>query len=136
MLVITVEISIYSTCKRISQKILRNVSKFVMMVCDGDYAKLNFSVKRENMEVRACCCTSKCKCLHIEMFLWQEINLQGPLGRTDVRIINSYPSKVILFIERSKSQKSKVKSLGDFFAFLFYKHHCKFGTQKSNVLFS
>jgi len=68
-----VEISIYSTCKRISQKILRNVAKFVMIVCDGDYHNLNFSVKRENME---------------------EINLQGPIGRQDIRIINSYPSKV------------------------------------------
>ena len=68
-----VEISIYSTCKRISQKILRNVQKFALMIADSDYATLNFSVKRENME---------------------EINLQGPLGNTDVRIINSYPSKV------------------------------------------
>lgn len=68
-----VEISIYSTCKRISQKILRNVQKFALMIADDDYASLNFHVKRENME---------------------EINLQGPLGNTDVRIINSYPSKV------------------------------------------
>ena len=68
-----VEISIYSTCKRISQKILRNVQKFAMLIADSDYATLNFSVKRENME---------------------EINLQGPLGNTDIRIINSYPSKV------------------------------------------
>jgi hypothetical protein len=68
-----VEISIYSTCKRISQKILRNVQKFAMMIADSDYSTLNFCVKRENME---------------------EINLQGPLGNTDIRIINSYPSKV------------------------------------------
>jgi hypothetical protein len=45
-----VEISIYSTCKRISQKILRNVQKFAMLIADSDYASLNFSVKRENME--------------------------------------------------------------------------------------
>ncbi len=31
-----VEISIYSTCKRISQKILRNVMKFAMMIADQD----------------------------------------------------------------------------------------------------
>lgn len=90
-----VEISIYSTCKRISQKILRNVAKFAMMVADGDYKNLNFTVKRENME---------------------EINLQGPLGRTDVRIINSYPSKVMrvyacLFTRQKSTQKLKVKSL-------------------------
>jgi hypothetical protein len=76
-----VEISIYSTCKRISQKILRNVQKFALLIADADYATLNFGVKRENME---------------------EINLQGPLGNTDVRIINSYPSKV----EKLTRQKS------------------------------
>ena len=80
-----VEISIYSTCKRISQKILRNVQKFALLIADSDYATLNFSVKRENME---------------------EINLQGRLGNTDIRIINSYPSKVCLFIS-SKVEKSK-----------------------------
>jgi len=68
-----VEISIYSTCKRISQKILRNVQKFALMIADSDYGTLNFRVLRENME---------------------EINLQGPLGHTDTRVINSYPSKV------------------------------------------
>lgn len=68
-----VEVSIYSTCKRISQKILRNVQKFALMIADGDYKNLNFSVQRENME---------------------ECNLRGPLGHHDVRIINSYPSKV------------------------------------------
>ena len=31
-----VEISIYSTCKRISQKILRNVMNFAMMIADQD----------------------------------------------------------------------------------------------------
>jgi hypothetical protein len=70
-----VEISIYSTCKRISQKILRNVQKFALMIANSDYSSMNFIVKRENME---------------------EINLQGPLRNTDIRIINSYPSKVLL----------------------------------------
>lgn len=83
-----VEISIYSTCKRISQKILRNVQKFALMIADSDYGTLNFSVKRENME---------------------EINLQGPLGNTDVRIINSYPSKVrVYWPEAQKSQMSQM----------------------------
>ena len=63
----------------ISQKILRNVQKFALMIADSDWHTLNFNVKRENME---------------------EINLQGPLGNTDIRIINSYPSKV----ESRKSQ--------------------------------
>jgi hypothetical protein len=74
-----VEISIYSTCKRISQKILRNVQKFALMIANSDYSSMNFIVKRENME---------------------EINLQGPLGNTDIRIINSYPSKVLFQIKK------------------------------------
>jgi hypothetical protein len=45
-----VEISIYSTCKRISQTILRNVQKFALMIADDEYASLHFAVKRENME--------------------------------------------------------------------------------------
>ncbi len=83
-----VEISIYSTCKRISQKILRNVQKFALLIADSDYATLNFSVKRENME---------------------EINLQGLLGNTDIHIINSYPSKVCFNHIRQKSKSRKVK---------------------------
>ena len=67
-----VEISIYSTCKRISQKLLRNVEKFLNMV----YLELNeqpMSIIRSNME---------------------EIMLKGGEGPQDVRILNSYPSKV------------------------------------------
>ncbi len=44
-----VEISIYSTCKRISQKILRNVQKIALMLADADYSNLNFGVKRIQM---------------------------------------------------------------------------------------
>jgi hypothetical protein len=73
-----IEISIYSTCNRISQKILRNVQKFALMIANSDFSSLNFIVKRQNME---------------------EINLQGPLGNTDIRIINSYPSKVLFLIK-------------------------------------
>jgi hypothetical protein len=83
-----VEISIYSTCKRISQKILRNVQKFALLIADTDYSTLNFGVKRENME---------------------EINLQGPLGQTDIRIINSYPSKVIYINIKSVFEKVYLK---------------------------
>jgi hypothetical protein len=50
------------------------VQKFALLIADTDYSTLNFGVKRENME---------------------EINLQGLLGQTDIRIINSYPSKVL-----------------------------------------
>ena len=68
-----VEISIYSTCKRISQKLLRNVCKFFAEICGGDHGEHGFHIIRQNME---------------------EIVLQGTLGVQDQRIVNSYPSKV------------------------------------------
>ena len=69
-----VEISIYSTCKRISQKLLRNVQKFFSVICDDDVANSGFSVTRSNME---------------------EMVLKGPVNKHDVRVVNSYPSKVM-----------------------------------------
>jgi hypothetical protein len=68
-----VEISIYSTCKRISQKLLRNVQKFFMMLVSQDPAAQGFRVIRQNME---------------------EVVMGGPDGVADVRVVNSYPSKV------------------------------------------
>ena len=68
----SVEVSIYSTCKRISQKLLRNIGKFLDII----YAELNvtpYKIIRMNME---------------------EICLQGPESSQDVRVVNSYPSKV------------------------------------------
>ena len=69
----SVELSIYSTCKRISQKLLRNVNKFFDIMVNHDMSTEGFKVIRQNME---------------------EIVLQGPNGVSDVRIVNSYPSKV------------------------------------------
>lgn len=69
-----VECSIYSTCKRISQKLLRNIYKFLELI----YAELgvaHYRIIRHNME---------------------EIVLRGPESDTDVRVVNSYPSKVKL----------------------------------------
>lgn len=66
------ELSIYSTCKRISQKLLRNVSKFLELI----FLELNiqpYRILRQNSE---------------------EVHVQGNEGQGDVRIINSYPSKV------------------------------------------
>ncbi len=84
-----VEISIYSTCKRISQKILRNVMKFAGMIADQDMSTINCKILKENSE---------------------EIYLQGPLGKTDVRIINSYPSKVTAAKPLQKSSRKSQKS--------------------------
>ncbi len=67
-----VELSIYSTCKRISQKLLRNVQTFLREI----YLQLGTEPMREinaNME---------------------EIVLQGREGPRDTRKVNSYPSKV------------------------------------------
>jgi hypothetical protein len=68
----SVEISIYSTCKRISQKLLRNVRKFIDLVFLDNRSK-PYRVIRENAE---------------------EIFLQGPEGPHDIRVVNSYPSRV------------------------------------------
>ena len=72
-----VELSIYSTCKRISQKLLRNVQKFLNEMVEHNMAAHGFKVIRQNME---------------------EIVLQGPDGVNDVRIVNSYPSKVAVVV--------------------------------------
>jgi len=68
-----VEISIYSTCKRISQKLLNKVQQFFGVICQNDLKKRGFTVTRSNME---------------------EIVLLGPEGPADIRVVNSYPSKV------------------------------------------
>jgi len=68
-----VECSIYSTCKRISQKMLRNICRFLDLL----YAELRvqkFKVVRQNQE---------------------ELIINGPEGMSDLRVINSYPSKVL-----------------------------------------
>lgn len=72
----SVEISIYATCKRISQKLLRNVVKFFNLICKNDMKAAGFSTVRSNME---------------------ELVISSTQDSTDVRIINSYPSKVFIF---------------------------------------
>lgn len=68
------ELSIYSTCKRISQKLMRNVTKFLDLIYKATGAAA-MHVIRSNME---------------------EVVIQGPDGCHDVRVVNSYPSKVRL----------------------------------------
>lgn len=63
----SVELSIYSTCKRISQKLLRNVVKFFMVIVNQSFESEGFRVIRQNFE---------------------EIVLNGPNGHSDVRIVN------------------------------------------------
>lgn len=68
-----VEISVYSTCKRISQKLLRNIQKFIYLICDQDISSYSLGIVRQNME---------------------EVVMRGPESSEDIRIVNSYPSKV------------------------------------------
>jgi hypothetical protein len=69
-----VEISIYSTCKRISQKLLRNVLRYLAIIHDA--LKIpKYKTIRENAEELIC---------------------QGPDGIQDIRVVNSYPSRVRL----------------------------------------
>ena len=74
-----VEVSIYSTCKRISQKLLRNVLTFLELVYTG-LGVANYKVIRCNME---------------------ELVLKGPESPQDRRVINSYPSKVFIMISNA-----------------------------------
>ena len=67
-----IEISIYSTCKRISQKLLRNVQKFLGLIFEALNEK-SYDVVRSNME---------------------EYAIHGCEGPHDRRVVNSYPSKV------------------------------------------
>ena len=71
------ELSIYSTCKRISQKLMRNVTKFLDLIYTA-MGTARMQVIRSNME---------------------EVVLQGPNGVHDVRVVNSYPSKVTLSLK-------------------------------------
>ena len=70
------ELSIYSTCKRISQKLMRNVTKFLALI----YQELNTPVMP----------TLRCN--------MEEVILQGPDGVQDIRVVNSYPSQVNFYI--------------------------------------
>ncbi|KAJ1468666.1 hypothetical protein T484DRAFT_1754952 [Baffinella frigidus] len=84
------ECSIYSTCKRISQKLLRNVCKFLDMI----YAEMKvpaFRVIRKNQE---------------------ELQILGPEGPWDMRTISSYPSKnwTVVSVERQVAQAAFVRN--------------------------
>ena len=64
-----VEISIYSTCKRISQKLLRNVLRYLAIIHDA--LKIpRYKTIRENAEELIC---------------------QGPDGIQDIRVVNPHP---------------------------------------------
>lgn len=71
-----VELSIYSTCKRISQKLLRNVTKFLSLIYE----------------------TLGCRKMTVLKANSEEIHIQGPEGINDIRVANSYPSRVSIFI--------------------------------------
>ena len=67
-----VEISIYSTCLRISHKLLRNIRKFLDLIHEELHEPF-YPIVSANME---------------------ELRLRGPEGSQDLRVVNSYPSRV------------------------------------------
>ena len=67
-----VECSIYSTCKRISTKLLRMVVRFLNLI----HEKMNIPRYKE---------------LRLNQ---EEVMLLGPEGAEDIRVVNSYPSRV------------------------------------------
>jgi len=77
------ELSIYSTCQRISQKLMRNVTKFLGLIYD-ELGTPRMQVIRSNME---------------------EVVLQGPDSTQDIRIVNSYPSQVTTTLKKNHTHK-------------------------------
>lgn len=71
-----VELSIYSTCKRISQKLLRNVKKFLELLF-LEMGIQPYKIIRSNCE---------------------ELVILGPESEQDLRQVNSYPSKVLTLL--------------------------------------
>lgn len=69
----SIEISIYSTCKRISQKLLRNCMRFLSMIYDVLRLPPMEFIKNAT----------------------DEVEIQGVEGKYDTRRLNSYPSKVV-----------------------------------------
>ena len=83
-----VELSIFSTCKRISQNLLRNVKKFLDLI----YQELDvhpFKIIRSNCE---------------------ELMVLGPESKQDIRMVNSYPSKVFYCCARASLLSNSVVS--------------------------
>jgi hypothetical protein len=68
-----IELSVYSTCLRISFKLLRGIIKFLEMIFKA-LGEEPFAIVASNA---------------------QELRLRGPEGSSDIRICNSYPSRVI-----------------------------------------
>lgn len=66
------EVSIYSTCKRISCKLLRNCTRFLQIIADVLKEPMMTYLKATS----------------------DEVELQGPESKRDTRRLNSYPSKV------------------------------------------
>eukprot|EP00960_Hanusia_phi_P036406 752302-Hanusia_phi.AAC.8 len=79
----SVEVSIYSTCKRISQKLLLNIKRFLYLIFDEMKVE-PFKEIRMNME---------------------EIVMQGNESAQDNRVVNSYPSEVGLSMPRRHRKK-------------------------------
>ena len=87
-----VEAMLYSvpnveTWKRISQKLLSNMQKFFSVICNDDVTSSGFSITHINME---------------------EMVLKGSVSIHDVRVVNSYPRKILSPTQSPKVCRPKV----------------------------
>ena len=102
------ELSIYSTCKRISQKLLRNIVKFLELI----YLELGvppYKVLRMNSEVGFYFVAPRPQ--SAERLATQEVHIGGPEGQGDVRVVNSYPSKIGGHPRCASPFRSRAKSM-------------------------
>ena len=97
----SIEISIYSTCKRISCKLLRNCIKYIMIICDV----LKVSVGLSRCTLRSVFFRFGNPYYDAQVppmpFIKQtmdEVEIQGSESKYDTRKLNSYPSKVTLCV--------------------------------------
>lgn len=111
------EVSIYSTCKRISCKLLRNCTRFLQIICDVLKVSPLLGKRPEHQRVRsrrnatqACSpCSfffcfalktrSLCDVIKVPSMTYikqtsDEVEIQGTESKRDTRRLNSYPSKV------------------------------------------
>ncbi len=111
------EVSIYSTCKRISCKLLRNCTRFLQIICDVLKVSLPHGKRHGHQRVRsrrnapqarssysfflcfALKTRSLCDVIKVPSMTYikqtsDEVEIQGTESKRDTRRLNSYPSKV------------------------------------------
>ena len=89
-----IKLSIYSTCKRISQMLLQNIQMFLRLIYDVlRTQRLKVSPPHSDYRSRHRS-TDTCVCGQEVRVNCEEIFLQGTEGVQDLRVCRSFPSKV------------------------------------------